>query len=318
MPVMIQAPANMERLINNGLRKVEILPGNIGYLLVDEFAGSESMATAIAGALRFLEHSDAIIVDVRNNRGGQGEMSHMLFSHFLAAKPVPTIRVRDRLRGTDEILDSDSIVPGPRRTDVPLYVLTSRATVSAAEEFAFVLRRLGRATLVGERTLGAGHMNAISDIGNGFKVSVSFARVSDPVTGAEWERVGVQPTVEAPPAKALDVAHALALRTVAQRSDDPIRAGQLRALATIADARVENRVASAAALANAPGRYTDGRLVEAVGGTLWYTGLNGIRTELLALADDWFALGDQKARFDGQRMSVQRPDGSTYAFDRQR
>jgi C-terminal processing protease CtpA/Prc len=315
---MMRPAGDAERLINHGLRKVEILPGNIGYLLVDEFAGGDGVGDAIAGALRFLERTDAIIIDVRNNRGGSGEMSHLLFSHFLGATPVPTIRVRDRVRGTDEVLSSDSVVPGPRRTDVPLYVLTSRATVSAAEEFAFVLRRLKRATLVGDRTIGAGHMNAISPIGHGFSLSVSFARVSDPETGAEWEKVGVQPDIAVPPAQALDKAQALAVRAIADRTSDPMRAAQLRSQAEVADARMAGKTASPAVLASAPGRYTGGRLVEAAGSVLWYTGLNGQRTELVAVGDDWFALGDQRVRFEGERMVVKRPDGSTYAFDRMR
>lgn len=317
MPMMRPA-TNTERLINHGLRKVEILPGNVGYLLVDEFAGGDGFADAIGGAMRFLERTDAIIIDVRNNRGGHGEMSHLLFSHFLPATPGPTVRVRDRVRGMDEVLLSDSVVPGPRRPDVPLYVLTSRATVSAAEEFAFVLRRLGRAAIVGDRTIGAGHMNTLTPIGNGFTLSVSFARVSDPVTGAEWEKVGVQPTVVASPAVALEVAHAHALRRIAERLDDPLRAAQLRGLAETTDARASGLTASATVLSAAPGRYTGGRLVEARASTLWYTGLNGQRTELVALPNDWFALGDQRVRFEQDRMVVQRPDGSTYAFDRMR
>lgn len=316
--LMMPPTGNTERLINHGLRKVEILPGNVGYLVIDEFAGGDGFGDAIAGALRFLERTDAIIIDVRNNRGGHGEMSHRLFSHFLPATPVPTIRVRDRQRGVDEVFRSDSLVPGPRRTDVPLYVLTSRATVSAAEEFAFVLRRLGRATIVGDRTLGAGHMNAFSPVGHGFTLSVSFARVSDPVTGAEWEQVGVQPTIAAPPATALEVAHAEALHAIAERSPDPIRQAQLRGQADVLRARAAGTTASAAVLASAPGRYTDGRLVEARNGALWYTGLNGQRVELIALPNDWFALADQRVRFEGNRMVVQRPDGSTYAFERQR
>lgn len=229
---VVPPTGNAERLINHGLRKAEILPGNVGYLLIDEFAGGDGFADAIAGALRFLERTDALIIDVRNNRGGHGEMSHLLFSHFLPATPVPTIRVRDRQRGVDEVIRSDSVVPGPRRTDVPLFVLTSRATVSAAEEFAFVLRRLGRATIVGDRTSGAGHMNTLSSVGHGFTVSVSFARVSDPVTGAEWEKVGVQPTLVAAPSAALEVAHAQAMRAIA---DQRLRSGGDRMPVTRSD-----------------------------------------------------------------------------------
>ena len=65
--------------------------------------------------------------------------------------------------------------PGGAAPDVPLYVLISRDTGSAAEDFAFLLQQTGRATLVGDRTAGAGHTNAILAIGGGYSVSVSMA-----------------------------------------------------------------------------------------------------------------------------------------------
>lgn len=202
----------MAKRANYGLRKVEVLDGNIGYLEVAGFLDAPGASEAIADALRFLERTSAIIIDVRRNGGGSGEMSHMLFSHFLGETPVPTIRVRDRRDNTDTIYRSVAVVPGPRRATVPLYVLTSNFSASAAEEFAFVLQHTGRATVVGERTAGAGHMNDIVEIGNGFQFSVSTTRVSHPSTGAEWERVGVTPqvVVEAPRAleKAIELARA--------------------------------------------------------------------------------------------------------------
>jgi hypothetical protein len=215
--VMMQGPDEASAARRNfGLRKVEVLDGNIGYLEVAGFEAAPGVDAAIGDALRLLERTDAIIIDVRRNGGGSGEMSHMLFSHFLPATPTPTIRVRDRTDGTDTILTSVANVTGPRRTTVPLYVLTSSHSASAAEEFAFVLRNKGRATIVGERTAGAGHMNQIIDVGYGFRFSVSYTRVSDPVTGAEWEQVGVTPTIATDAASALDVALQHARRSVAQ------------------------------------------------------------------------------------------------------
>ena len=191
---------------NFGLRKVEVLSGNIGYLEVAGFDEGPGADTAIASALRLLAHTDAVIIDLRRNGGGSGEMSHLLFSHFFDGTPRPTIRVRDRLDGTDTVLSTLATVPGPRRPTVPLYVLTSSRSASAAEEFAFVLANAGRATIVGERTAGAGHMNRFVDVGHGFQLSVSYTRVSDATTGKEWEQVGVSPTIAADASSALDVA----------------------------------------------------------------------------------------------------------------
>jgi retinol-binding protein 3 len=204
----------MSRRANFGLRKVEVLDGNIGYLEVAGFDDAPGAYAAIGDALRFLERTDAIIIDLRRNGGGSGEMSHMLFSHFLSETPVPTIRIRDRRDGTDTTLTSVARVTGPRRTTVPLYVLTSNRSASAAEEFAFVLRNKERATIVGERTAGAGHMNDILPIGNGFLLSVSTTRVSDAVSGAEWEKVGVAPNVETPASGALETALQLARQAI--------------------------------------------------------------------------------------------------------
>lgn len=214
-PMMGPPDENFERMVkaaNYGLRKVEVLDGNIGYLEVAGFMDGPGAYDAIADALRFLARTNAVIIDVRRNGGGSGQMSHMLFSHFLDAAPRPTIRVRDRRDNTDTTLQSVTAVTGPRRTTVPLYVLTSSYSASAAEEFAFVLQHTGRATIVGARTAGAGHMNEFVDVGNGFHLSVSTTRVSHPATGAEWERVGVTPQVlvESPNAleKALELARA--------------------------------------------------------------------------------------------------------------
>lgn len=204
--------AQMARRGNFGLRKVEILDGNVGYLEVTGFDDAPGAYAAIGDALRFLERTDAIIIDVRRNGGGSGEMSHMLFSHFLGQTPVPTIRVRDRSAGEDTTLTSVAAVTGPRRTTVPLYVLTSGFSASAAEEFAFVLKNQKRATIVGARTAGAGHMNQIIDVGHGFAFSVSYTRVSDPVTGKEWEQVGVAPDIETPAPDALEAARQHALQ----------------------------------------------------------------------------------------------------------
>src|SRR4029079_3151998 len=77
------------------------------------------------------------------------------------------------------------------------------------------------AQIGGGPTAGAGHNNALLDLGDGFNASISFTRVMDPKTGAEWERVGVTPDVPVDQARALDVAHELALKTIAANEQDP-------------------------------------------------------------------------------------------------
>lgn len=197
--------------INFGIGTAEMLDHNIGYIAITGFAEAPGYETAVVAALKTVEQARAVIIDLRANHGGSSGMSHFIFSHFLGATPVPTINVRRR---DGALIHRRSLaqVPGPRRPDVPLYVLTSRQTASAAEEFCFVLRNLGRATLVGSRTAGAGRMVTRVPVGHGFVAGISITSVTDPVSGREWETVGVQPHIDVAPADALEVARSEALK----------------------------------------------------------------------------------------------------------
>lgn len=315
VPAEVAAAA---RRANYGLTRVEILPGNVGYLEVAGFRGADGVEQAIAHALETLAHTDAIIIDLRRNGGGSGRMSHLLFSHFLGAEPVPTIRVVDRVARTDETLRSVGQVSGPRRPDVPLYVLTSRASASAAEEFAFVLRNLGRATIVGDRTAGAGHMNMVVGVDRDFTVSISFRRVSDARTGAEWERVGVAPHLAVPVEEALDAAHAAALRALAAKQGDGTTAWRrLQWLAEAADARRAGRRPASDDLRRIVGLYGDVHRVLARDGRLWLQrGEGTVPFELLPLPDGRYAMAESRLRVDGARLTIERPDGAVLEYAR--
>lgn len=299
---------------NYGLSRVEVLPGNVGYLETRGFMEAPGMEEVMASALRFLERTDAVIIDVRENHGGSGGMSHLLFSHFLPAEPVPTIEVRSRASETPMIRHSLTDVPGPRRPDVPLYVLTSRGTGSAAEEFTFVLRNLGRATIVGERTAGAGHMVNAFDLPYGFVAGVSITRVSDPRTGLEWERVGVLPDLPVDADRALAAAHGAALRKLAG-SADPDRRRELDWLAEWVESKERGAAVTAGQLSNFPGTYEGERAVTVGNGRLFFR-RGPIAGELIPTGDGRFVLdGTARLTFsDGvpaRSLTIERLDGSS-------
>ena len=307
------------RLLNFGMGRAEILDGNVGYLEITAFTGGD-YEDAVVDALRFLSRTDAVILDVRRNGGGASDMSHFIFSHFLGAKPVPTIDVRTRASSEPNHRTSLADVPGPRRPDVPLFVLISQATGSAAEEFSFVLKNRHRATMVGRRTAGAGHMVAQIPVGNGFTVSVSITRVSDPETGAEWEQVGVQPDIPVAPEDALLAAHVAALKAIAAATTDVNRAGVLRRLIETSDARLHVTPEVPARLARLEGTY-EGRLVAVRDGKLWYTRRSGGLSEpLVPLGGDIYALSAARLRFaesaGAMTLTVEQQDGTQVTFTR--
>jgi hypothetical protein len=305
---------------NFGLTRVEVLPGNVGYLEISGFMGVEGYEQAVGDALRLLERTDAIIVDVRRNGGGNGEMSHLVFSHFLPAEPVETIRVKSRDPEMSRLQKSVAEVPGPRRPDVPLYVLTSRSTGSAAEEFSFVLKNLKRATLVGDRTAGAGHMVNGYPLPHGFVAGVSITRVSDPRTGAEWEGIGVQPDQRVPAEQALGVAHGMALRAAAARAETEERRLTLERTAEWVEARDWPAPLSPALLTAIAGTYEGDRRVEVVNGRPFFSLAGRIPEELVPVGNGSFALRATRISFasgsPSPSVNVDRPDGTKGSYAR--
>jgi hypothetical protein len=307
--------------INYGLTRLEILPGNVGYLEITAFAEAPGVDQVIADALRFLERTDAVILDVRRNGGGSGRMSHLLFSHFLEVTPVPTIRVKDRSPEGGFEMQSVADVPGPRRPDVPLYVLTSRRTGSAGEEFSFVLHNLHRATLVGERTAGAGHMVNSFDLPDGFVAGISITRVSDPKTGLEWEGIGVQPDVRVDAERALGVAHAAALRGIAAKTEDDGRRRRLEMLAAWVAAKDQPATIAPERAAAYAGRYEGDRSVSLEAGKLVYRRADMLTITMTPIGESRFSLdGEALIEFapgaPSPRIVVERMDGSRGEFAR--
>jgi len=309
------------RLLNFGMGRAEILDGNVGYLEITAFTGGD-YKDAVVDALRFLSRTDAVILDVRRNGGGASDMSHFIFSHFFPGTPVPTINVRTRASKEPSRRMSLADVPGPRRPDVPLFVLISQATGSAAEEFSFVLKNRRRATLVGRRTAGAGHMVAQVPVGHGFTVSVSVTFVSDPETGAEWEQVGVQPDIAVAPEQALAAAHAAALRKVAAGTTEAGRSDVLRRLIETGEARLRAVPETAERLHRFAGTY-EGREVSVRDGQLWYLRrIGGLSEPLIPLGGDVYALAAARLRFaesgGAMTLTVEPPDGTRLTFTRER
>jgi C-terminal processing protease CtpA/Prc len=106
-------------------------------------------------------------------------------------------------------------VPGRRFGDLrPVYALTSRVSFSAAEDFTGILKSRRRATLVGEKTDGGAHPGASYRLHPHFEVFIPVGRTTDPLTGTDWEGAGVAPDIPVPQEQALQVAHALALKSV--------------------------------------------------------------------------------------------------------
>ncbi len=204
-------PPEVMRHLNCGVERVEHYPGNIGYLRVDGMAPPEACAPTVAAALQVLAHSDALILDLRRNGGGSPAMVQWLASHFLPPQTALSSMVRAR-DASKETMKTQAGLPGPQLPNLPLYVLTSAKTFSAGEQLAYDLQQARRATVVGEPSGGGANPGAFRTVHPHFRLWVSLARSVSPVTGGNWEGVGVQPDEHAKAPEARRVAYGRALK----------------------------------------------------------------------------------------------------------
>lgn len=235
-PKFSAAPVQTRERFNFGFAKIERLSGNIGYLDLQSFANLDDGRETASTYLEALANFDAIIIDLRQNGGGNTPMAAYIASYFFGPKPVHFTDMywRDQNK-TVELWTSENL-PGRRSVNQPLYLLVGPSTFSAAEDFCYAFQHLNRATLVGETTGGGAHMGrGLQRLSPLFTAFVPVGESINPVTKTNWENVGVQPDVKVPVQKALTAAHLAALRGLAERESDPAWQNDLRrAIAEVA------------------------------------------------------------------------------------
>lgn len=207
------------RAVNHGFDKVERLGGNVGYIGLRTFAPVTAAADKAAAAMNLLGDTDALIVDLRYNGGGDPKTVQFLCSYLFGEEPVHLNSMYWRTTDSTQQVWTLAHVPGRRYLDKPVYVLTSGQTASGAEEYAYNLRNLKRATIVGETTAGAANPGGTVRLHPHFGMFLPRGRSINPVTKTSWEGVGVKPDVAVPADRAFQQAYLLALKDVRRRGN---------------------------------------------------------------------------------------------------
>ena len=206
---------------NFGLKKLEILNGNIGYINLDHFWADDTYGKeTVKAALQFVSYTNALIIDLRDCGGGSQETVNLISGYFME-KATHLIDIYDRPANTTTAYWTKPDSTFNRLTKIPLYILTNNKTFSAAEAFCYGLQSVNRAIIIGEATGGGAHGTFSQDAGYGLYLSVPYSNALSPITKSNWEKTGVQPTIKVAPDKALETAEMKVFETlVSNRKDD--------------------------------------------------------------------------------------------------
>jgi C-terminal processing protease CtpA/Prc len=213
-----QGIRNYGEAINYGFEKVERLQGNIGYIRLNLFFPAEYGGDTAVAVMKFVAGTESLIIDLRGNDGGHPGMIELIASYLFSPEPVQLSGLYQRKTNAIQQYWTMPYVPGERYLDKEVYLLTSKRTFSGGEAFAYDLKNLKRATLVGETTEGAAHPRDVHRINEHFWMGIPVARPVSPITQTDWEGTGVKPDIAVPAELALKTAHLLALKKLLENS----------------------------------------------------------------------------------------------------
>jgi hypothetical protein len=275
---------------NFRLRRVEALDGNVGYFKLDNFVEMRFMGAALAGAMEFLRHTSAVILDLTDNGGGHAETSSFLMSYFL---PDGTITGESWNRKTDrtEISRIERAPDAGPVFEMPLFILVSERTASAAEGVAYTLQQLKRAVIVGRATKGMANPGEQFPIDDRFFIMVPTTLIKNAVSGTNWEGTGVAPDIVIAPQKALTKALAEALTALARTN--PVDSTRLSFLARGYEAELAPQEAPTGFLEQCVGEYEGGRSIALECGGLVFR-YGDVARNLTFMSDDVFLVEGRK------------------------
>ncbi|MCG7563881.1 serine hydrolase [Pseudoalteromonas sp. McH1-42] len=181
---------------------------NIGVLVINNLAHFSSNAEAdetehldaanvlIDGIMAELADTEGLILDIRNNTGGDDAIALAIASRFNTSKRLAFNKQALNQAGQG-VLFSQSLQTHPDAYTKPIYLLTSQLTINAGEILAMAMMHLPHVTLLGEETSGALSDKRFFTLPNGWQISLSNEVYRD-AQGNLYEQRGIQPDIAVP------------------------------------------------------------------------------------------------------------------------
>lgn len=187
-----------------GFAQVERLDAGIALLAVRPwFDGPAAAKPCLTAAATLVDGAEALLLDLRDCGGGDTATAALVHGWLLGHEVRELGRFERRGRPSVPYVSDPSV---GHHFAGPVAILTSRRTFSGAEDLAYVLQALGRATVVGETTAGGAHPVDHFALPGGRLCQIPVARSVIDATGSSWEGVGVVPDLPAGAGEAPSVA----------------------------------------------------------------------------------------------------------------
>jgi retinol-binding protein 3 len=272
--------AEFSRRANHGVERVERLPGNVGLIRLRMLSGPDIAGDTIRSAMAVASNADALIIDLRANGGGEPEAVSFLMSFLMGADPVPVHSVYWADRDETQVYWTRPEAATSSLYTMPIFVLATPATGSAAEILVNAIKRSGRGVVVGQNTYGARNPGSYMEGRHGFHAFVSYGRPGDADHDESWDQGGVAPDIATVAGEELSRALELAWSEI-ENSGDADQIAEI-AFARARQQGLEHPVRLSTSQAQAYVGQYGGRRVTLEDGQLYY--VRGRRAPLAMIA----------------------------------
>ncbi len=306
-PVFTPELLNWIKFENYGLRKVERLEGNIGYFKFDRFTDLVLAKESIIGAMNFIGNSSAIIIDLTDNGGGASETSELIVNYFLPdGQKLGEVKFRN-----NPVAKETVVMPDPSVTkipaQVPVYILVSNKTASAAEAVSYVLQQFKRAKVVGGQTSGKANPGELFVVNDSLYMMVPTGSFSVLPTGTNWEGSGVTPDFVIDPLLALPKAITEICSLLEQNDENNEHRILYRWINDQYSAQLNPETPTQNFVIRITGNYDNGGTIIYENGIVYYVGSTGVKRKLTYMNNNIFMIegrSDYRLRFPSDQESV--------------
>lgn len=158
------------------------IDNGVAYLAITNFASGT--ADEAKSAISSLDSRNGVILDLRNNPGGQIQEAVNVAEIFIGNGLITSYKVS----GEERVFNARNRNP----ILSPIVVMINRGTSSAAELLAAAIQDRNRGVVIGERSYGKGSVQDFVTLQDGSKIELTVALYLTP-SGRTIEGVGVTP-----------------------------------------------------------------------------------------------------------------------------